>query len=92
MKNGKKEVKINLMKKIFNKKITSLKSITSNKKNINNSSDIFQRQKGINKKLKENINENSKDNTYSIIKVKNANEYWHLLNGKKNQIKSQVNW
>ena len=92
MKNGKKEVKINLMKKIFNKKITSLKSITSNKKNINNSNDILQKQKGINKTLKQNINENSKDNTYSIIKVKNANEYWHLLNGKKNQIKSQVNW
>lgn len=93
MKNVKKvqkEMKINLMKKIFHQKISFLNSITSNKSNLNNSS--IQVQKDGKKKLIQNLNENSKDNSYSFTKVKNSNEYWHLLNGKKKQLESQVYW
>ena len=38
------------------------------------------------------IKENSKNNSEEYVKIQNANEIWHLLNGKEHGTRSEVNW
>ena len=91
MDNLKENEKNRYIKKIFSKKLHYLSSELSNRKTEKNLTNLTKESNfSIIKKRK--IKENSKNNSEQIVKIQNANEIWHLLNGKSHGTKSEVNW
>ena len=91
MDNLKENEKNRYIKKIFSKKLHYLSSELSNRKTEKNLTNLTKESNfSIIKKRK--IKENSKNNSEQIVKIQNANEIWHLLNGKSHGTKSEENW
>ncbi len=82
------------IKKIFHKKLSYLNSELTNRKNEKNINftNLNTKKPYITIIKKNKIEENSKNNSAEYVKIQNANEIWHLLNGKEHGTKSEVNW
>ena len=94
MENSKENEKNGLLKKIFHKKLTYLNSELTNRKSEKNINftNLNTKNQNIHIMRNNSIKENSKNNSEEYVKIQNANEIWHLLNGKEHGTKSEVNW
>ena len=94
MENSKVNEKNGLLKKIFHKKLTYLNSELTNRKSEKNINftNLNTKNQNIHIMRKNSIKENSKNNSEEYVKIQNANEIWHLLNGKEHGTRSEVNW